>query len=45
MVGLRDIGWDGVDWIHLAHDILTLVSWCEHGNELWRETFSYRHSW
>jgi hypothetical protein len=29
---LREIGWDGVDWIDLAEDKLVEGS-CEHGNE------------
>jgi hypothetical protein len=29
---LREIGWDGMDWINLAQDRDSGVS-CEHGNE------------
>jgi hypothetical protein len=31
-VGLRDIGWGGMDWIDLAQNRDQLCS-CEHGNE------------
>jgi hypothetical protein len=30
---LREIGWDGMDWIDLAQDRLPEESSCEHGNE------------
>jgi hypothetical protein len=29
---LREIGWEGVDWIHLAQDI-PVVGSCEDGDE------------
>jgi hypothetical protein len=31
-MGLKQIGWEGVDWIHLAHDRDYWRS-CEHGNK------------
>jgi hypothetical protein len=31
---LREIGWDGMDWIDLAQDRDTVEGSCEHGNEL-----------
>jgi hypothetical protein len=31
---LREIGWGGMDWIHLAQDRGPLENSCEHGNEL-----------
>jgi hypothetical protein len=31
-VDLREIGWDGVDWIHMAQD-MTVEGSCEYGNE------------
>jgi hypothetical protein len=30
---LREVGWDGVDWIDLAQDRDQWGSSCEHGNE------------
>jgi hypothetical protein len=30
---LREIGWDGMDWIDLAQDWDQLEGSCEHGNE------------
>jgi hypothetical protein len=30
---LREIGWDGVDWIDLAEDMDQWRGSCEHGNE------------
>jgi hypothetical protein len=29
----REIGWDGVDWIHLAQDKGPVAGCFEHGNE------------
>jgi hypothetical protein len=30
---LREIEWEGVDWIHLAQDRGPVAGSCEHGNE------------
>jgi hypothetical protein len=30
---LREIGWDGMDWINLAQDRDQWEGSCEHGNE------------
>jgi hypothetical protein len=30
---LREIGWDGVDWIELAQDKAPVEGSCEHGEE------------
>jgi hypothetical protein len=30
---LREIGWDGMDWIDLAQDMDQRRGSCEHGNE------------
>jgi hypothetical protein len=30
---LREIGWEGVDWMHLAYDKGTVASCFEHDNE------------
>jgi hypothetical protein len=30
---LREIGWEGMDWIHLAQDREPVVGSCEHVNE------------
>jgi hypothetical protein len=30
---LSEIGWGGMDWIHLAQDRSQWLSSCEHGNE------------
>jgi hypothetical protein len=30
---LREIGWDGIDWIELAQDRDQLEGSCEHGDE------------
>jgi hypothetical protein len=30
---LRQIGWDGVDWIDMAQDMAQVESSCEHGIE------------
>jgi hypothetical protein len=32
VVGKREIGWEGVDWMHLAQ-VSTTGNSCEHGNE------------
>jgi hypothetical protein len=31
---LKEIGWDGVDWIHLAQDRVQWGGPCELGNDL-----------
>jgi hypothetical protein len=30
---LRETGWEGVDWMHLAPDRETVAGSCEHSNE------------
>jgi hypothetical protein len=32
---LREIGWDGIDWIDLALDSVPVEGSCEIGNERW----------
>jgi hypothetical protein len=32
-VDLRGIGWEALEWIHLAHDMDVLLGLCEHGHE------------
>jgi hypothetical protein len=32
-INLREIEWDGVDWINLAQDRGPVEGSCEHGNE------------
>jgi hypothetical protein len=44
---LREIGWDGMDWINLAQD---RDQWSEHGNEpsgsiKCREILEWLHNW
>jgi hypothetical protein len=34
-IDLKEIGWDGVDWIDLAQDRDQVEGPCEHGNETW----------
>jgi hypothetical protein len=33
-IDLREIGWDGMDWINLAQDRDPVKGSCEHGHEL-----------
>jgi len=33
-IDVREVGWEGVDWIHLAQDRGPVAGSCEHGNEL-----------
>jgi hypothetical protein len=46
-INLREVGWDGMDWINLAQD---RDQCCEHGNEpsvsvnCW-EILDYLHNW
>jgi hypothetical protein len=32
-VGIKETGWGGMDWIHLAKDRTSVVDSCEHSNE------------
>jgi hypothetical protein len=47
---LREIGWDGVDWVDLAQDRGPLEGSCEHGDEpsgsikCW-EVLEWLHNW
>jgi hypothetical protein len=54
-IDLREIGWNGVDWIDLAHDrdqwrALVVEGSCEHGDEpsssikCW-EVLEWLHNW
>jgi hypothetical protein len=47
---LREIGWDGVDWVILAQDREPLEGSCEHGVEpsssiKCREVLEWLHNW
>jgi hypothetical protein len=33
-MGLREIGWEIVDWIHMVQEMVQWLASCEHGNEL-----------
>jgi hypothetical protein len=49
-IDLREIGWNGIDWIDLAQDRETEEGSCEHGNEpsgsiKWWELLELLYNW